>query len=367
VSTIRLTSSAHALEAIEDIESNPHPRPSFANLGGDLFKTELLLSIRPVSSVASARIFFATDIHGSESCFKKFIYAAKVYKCDTLIMGGDITGKKIIPCIKDAEDSFTVDWLGQHQTIRSREALEQVKNSIRSVGSYPYEMTEDERAALASDKSKFETLFEEIMCESVTKWVHYAEEKLKETNVRCFIQPGNDDTFQIDDILSRSERVENPEGRLIELSDGFEMISTGYSNPTPWNCPRDISEKELEVRINEMIHEVRDASRCVFNFHCPPYDSELDTAPLLDDKLNVIIKQGQMQTAPVGSKAVRAAIEAQGPLLGLHGHIHESRGVFNIGRTTCINPGSEYTEGILRGVIVILDGTRVKSYQFTSG
>jgi Icc-related predicted phosphoesterase len=349
------------------MEPNPHSRYIFANLEGDLFKTEHLLSIRPVSSVASVRIFFATDIHGSESCFKKFIYAAKVYKCDTVIMGGDITGKKIIPCIKEAEGLFTVDWLGQHQTIRSQEALEQVKNSVRSVGSYPYEMTEGERAALASDKSRFEALFEEIMRESVAKWVGYAEDKLKGTNVRCFIQPGNDDTFQIDDILSRSERVENPEGRLIELDGGFEMISTGYSNPTPWNCPRDISEEELGVRINEMIHDVRDPSRCVFNFHCPPHDSELDTAPLLDDKLNVIIKQGQMQTAPVGSKAVRAAIEAHGPLLGLHGHIHESRGVFNIGRTTCINPGSEYTEGILRGVIVILEGTRVKSYQFTSG
>ena len=318
-------------------------------------------------SVPAFRLFFATDIHGSESCFKKFIYAAKVYKCNTIIMGGDITGKKIIPCIKQSDGSYTVDWLGQHQTIRSREELEQLENNIRSVGSYPYEMTEDERAALASDQSKSDALFEKIMRESVAKWVAYAEEKLKGTNVRCFVQPGNDDTFQIDEILSESERVENPEGKSVELEGGFEMISTGYSNPTPWNCPRDITEEELGNRVGKMIREVRNPIRSIFNFHCPPYDSELDSAPQVDDKLNVIIKQGQMQMAPVGSKAVRAAIEAHGPLLGLHGHIHESRGVFKVGRTTCINPGSEYTEGILRGVIVTLEETKVKSYQFTSG
>jgi Icc-related predicted phosphoesterase len=320
-----------------------------------------------VFSVPAFRLFFATDVHGSESCFKKFIYAAKVYKCNTIIMGGDITGKKIIPCIKQSDGSYTLDWLGQHRTIRSREELEQLKNNIRSVGSYPYEMTEDERVALISDQSKSDALFEKIMRESVANWVGYAEEKLKGTNVRCFVQPGNDDTFQIDEILTGSERVENPEGKLVELEGGFEMISTGYSNPTPWNCPRDITEEELGNRVERMIGGVRNPIRSIFNFHCPPYDSELDSAPRVDDKLNVIIKQGQMQMAPAGSKAVRAAIEVHGPLLGLHGHIHESRGVFNIGRTTCINPGSEYTEGILRGVIVTLENTKVKSYQFTSG
>lgn len=317
--------------------------------------------------MAGVRIFFATDIHGSESCFKKFIYAAKVYKCNTVIMGGDITGKKIIPCIKQLDGSHSVDWLGQHLAIRSREELEHLKDSIRSVGSYPCEMTEDERAALASDQSKSDALFEKIMRESVASWVQYAEEKLKGTDVRCFIQPGNDDTFQIDEALSVSERVVNPEGKLIELEGGFEMISTGFSNQTPWSCPRDITEEELGNRIEKMVGEIHNPSRSVFNLHCPPYDSELDTAPQLDGQLNVVIKQGQMQTAPVGSKAVRAAIEAHCPLLGLHGHIHESRGVFTIGRTTCINPGSEYTEGILRGVIVTLDDTKVKSYQFTSG
>jgi Icc-related predicted phosphoesterase len=68
----------------------------------------------------------------------------------------------------------------------------------------------------------------------------------------------------------------------------------------------------------------------------------------------------------VGSKAVRRAIETYQPILSLHGHIHESRGVATIGRTVCINPGSEYPDGVLRGAIVDFDRDGVKSYVLTS-
>jgi Icc-related predicted phosphoesterase len=317
--------------------------------------------------LTEVRLFFATDIHGSESCFRKFVYASKAYKCDIIIMGGDITGKKVIPFVMQPDNTYACEWLGQHYSLTSSDELERLKTEVRSVGSYPVEMNEDERAKLSSDHTEFEALFDKIMQESIRNWVKYAEEKLRGKGVRCFIQPGNDDTFSIDEVLSGSELIVNPEGKVIELDNGFEMVSTGYSNPTPWYCPRDIKEEELASRIDAMTAKVHDMSKCIFNFHCPPYDTELDVAPQIDEQFNVIIKRGQIQTAPVGSRAVRAAIETHNPLLGLHGHIHESRGVFKIGRTTCINPGSEYTEAILRGVIVNLENTKVKSYQFTSG
>jgi Icc-related predicted phosphoesterase len=333
-------------------------------------KASLLISFNVTASVlilAGTRLFFATDIHGSESCFKKFVYASKAYKCDILIMGGDITGKKIIPIVKEPNGSCSCEWLGQHRSLASAENVERIKTEIRAVGSYPVVMDEKEKEELSSDQSRFESFFDKIMQESVREWVKYAESKLGGTKTRCYVQPGNDDALSIDEALSTSDLIINPEGKVIDLGEGFEMASTGYSNPTPWNCPRDIKDEELASRINGMIGQVHDLSRCVFNFHCPPYDSELDIAPQIDEQLNVIIKHGQMQMVPVGSKAVRTAIETHKPLLGLHGHIHESRGVFTIGRTTCINPGSEYSEGVLRGVIVNLDGAKVKSYQFTSG
>lgn len=316
--------------------------------------------------MVGVRLFFATDVHGSESCFKKFIYAAKAYKCGVLIMGGDLTGKKIVPLVEQADGSHTFEWLGRRGTAKSREVLERLKADIQSVGSYPLEMSESERSELSSDSSKFDALFGRIVLESIRSWVSYAEGRLKDAKVSCFIQPGNDDMFVIDEALSSSELIVNPEGKLYELTDGYEMISTGYSNITPWNCPRDVKEEELASRIEAMACQIRDPSRSVFNFHCPPYHSELDLAPQVDEHFNVVIKRGQVQMGPVGSTAVREAIQTHNPLLGLHGHIHESRGVFNMGRTTCVNPGSEYSEGVLRGVIVNLEG-KVKSYQFTSG
>ena len=70
---------------------------------------------------------------------------------------------------------------------------------------------------------------------------------------------------------------------------------------------------------------------------------------------------------PVGSTAVRELIERIQPVLALHGHIHESRGVANIGKTVAINPGSSYTEGVLQGVIVTLSGDKVVGQQLVTG
>jgi Icc-related predicted phosphoesterase len=76
---------------------------------------------------------------------------------------------------------------------------------------------------------------------------------------------------------------------------------------------------------------------------------------------------GADETEAVGSKAVRTAIEKHYPLLGLHGHVHESRGKTALGRTLCFNPGSFYTEGILTGAVIDLDKKGVKRWFFFSG
>jgi len=146
------------------------------------------------------------------------------------------------------------------------------------------------------------------------------------------------------------------------------MISCGYSNMTPWNCPRDFPEEELNKKISEMTAQVEEMEKCIFNLHCPPFNTMLDQAPKLDKDLNPSVQPGGgLEMAPVGSTAVREAIQKHQPLLGLHGHIHESKGTFKIGRTLCMNPGSEYAERILRGLLLDIDGNRVKDFMFTSG
>lgn len=318
-------------------------------------------------AMPQTRIFYATDIHGSEICFAKFLRAGEFYKAQVLVMGGDITGKMVIPVIGQHDSSYSVDFMGTTRKARGDVELSSLEKSIRDAGFYPYRTTLSEFQDLKADQTRVDVLFSKLMVESLRRWLAMAEESLKRTDVKCYITPGNDDRFDIDPLFKNGQRVINPEGQVISLDVHHEMISTGYTNMTPWNCPRDISEEELAKKVDMMAAKVKDLSNCIFNFHCPPFDSGLDSAPKLDEELRVSVKDGGLSMVPVGSVSVKSAIERYQPLLGLHGHIHESRGTSKIGRTLCVNPGSEYSEGILRGIILNLEKDRVKGYLPTSG
>jgi len=315
------------------------------------------------------RIFYATDLHGSEKCFMKLLKAGDIYEPNVIIVGGDITGKMIIPIIKQSDGRYIVNYLGVDKILKNEEEVKKIEQLIKDGGNYPYLTNEKEMEELTANKDLVEKLFSKLMMERVESWLKKAEERLKNKNIKLFITPGNDDRFEIDDIFKKFDftNVINPEGKVVEIDQHHEMINTGYANITPWKCPRDISEEELEEKIKNMIFQVKDIKNAIFNFHCPPYNSGLDTAPKLDENFKPETGADGIKMIPVGSIAVRKAIEEYQPLLGLHGHIHEARGVRLIGRTLCINPGSEYGEGILRGAIVNLERDKVKGYMLTSG
>jgi len=318
--------------------------------------------------MARTRIFYATDIHGSEDCFRKFLAAAREYKPNVLILGGDITGKMIIPIIAETQSEWTTTFLGERVTMRNETEVQAIEKKIRAVGNYTHRAPRKEAEEMQADENKVEALFSQLMCDSVSSWIKLAEERLRGSGTKCYVSPGNDDTLAIDPIIQSSSYVECPEGKVVMIDDQHEMVSCGYSNMTPWNCPRDISEEELGEKIASMAAQVHDLGRCIFNLHCPPYNTTIDQAPKLDKDLNPSVQPGGgFEMAPAGSIAVRDAIQKHQPLLALHGHIHESKGTFKIGRTLCLNPGSEYAERILRGVLLDIDGNRIKDFLFTSG
>ena len=311
------------------------------------------------------KIFFTTDVHGSEVCFMKFLNAAKAYKANAIILGGDITGKMIIPLVPKADKTYTVyggDAIGTFEV----SDVEEVKKKIMGSGYYPYIMSDQEYDHMRTEKNELDTLFSELMKQQVERWNNIAEERLKGTEVKCYISPGNDDRFIIDSVIGGGSSVVNPEDQVVDIG-GYEMITSGFVPPTPWNTSRECSEEELARKIENMTTKVQAMPKCIFNIHTPPHNSKLDEAPLLDENLRPIQKGGSPVIAAVGSTAVRTAIEKHQPLMGLHGHIHEGRGAQKIGKTLCLNPGSEYGEAVLRGVIVNLDGAKIKSYVFTSG
>jgi Icc-related predicted phosphoesterase len=311
------------------------------------------------------RIYYAGDVHGSEKCWRKFLNAAKFYEVDTLVMGGDITGKVMVPIVETGGGRHQVRVLGRDETV-SDEALDELEKRIRFNGFYPYRCSEDEYRRLEADEEHREGVVTEVMCRELERWLAVADEKLAGSDVRCLVMPGNDDEFDIDPILSRSARVENPDGRVVRLGE-YQLLSSAWANPTPWDSPRELPEDQLEARLEALAAELEPDVPAIFNLHCPPFDSALDMAPQLTDDLRVVRKGGEQVIVPVGSRAVRAVIERHRPLLGLHGHIHESRGAAELGRTLCLNPGSVYAEGVIDGVLVDLDGDRIVRHQFVQG
>ena len=314
------------------------------------------------------RVFFITDVHGSDVCFRKFLNAAKVYDANVLILGGDITGKAIIPIIERDGPKFSCNLFGNKFVMNSKEELDSKIKMIRDAGFYPYVSSEEEVRAMDSDRTKLDSIFEKLMVESIDAWVRLAHERLKGTGAKCFISPGNDDILAIDEHLKDDgEVVFNPEQKVVKIDDKHEMITLGYTNHTPWHSAREIDEDQLRSMVEGMCSQVSDMKNCLFNIHCPPIRTLLDQAPALDSDFKPITKGGEIQMIPAGSVATREAIEKYQPLCGVHGHIHESKGITKIGRTVCYNPGSDYNEGILKGLLLNLGDAKIKSYNFTSG
>jgi uncharacterized protein len=296
------------------------------------------------------RLYFATDIHGSERCFRKFLAAAKTYEADALILGGDIAGKGLVP-IQAVDGTLTATVRGESVSV-PKEEEPRLRAEINKLGFYSVVADEDERQRLDADREYQNTLFKREIIRQIEGWCELAAERLA-PEVRCIITPGNDDPTDIDPVLKAAPRIESPEGELFELGPVL-LASCGDVTPTPWNTEREYSEDELGKRLAKMMDAVPKGRRVVVNFHNPPFSSGLDFAAELDDTLLPVIRGGRPSIIPVGSKAVREAIKKYQPVVGLHGHIHESRGAQKIGRTMCINPGSDYSADLLRGVVVDL-------------
>jgi Icc-related predicted phosphoesterase len=317
--------------------------------------------------MATSRVFFITDVHGSTRCFKKFLNAAKFYDANVLVLGGDITGKLLIPIIEQEDGTYRCTFEGNELSLKNKAEVDGVVARANDSGYYTQLMTKKEYEEIAADPKNVKAAFVKAMVDRVGEWVRLAEERLAKAGVSCYISPGNDDTFDIDPVLTSSSYVVNPEGRVVSIDADHEMITLGYTNHTPWNSPREVDEEELSKMIEGMAVNVKNMKSAIFNIHVPPINTVIDKAPMVDKNLKVVVKGNQVQMVSAGSSACRKAIETHQPLLGIHGHIHESKGIVKIGKTLCANPGSEYGEGILRGFLAQLEGDRIKSYLLTSG
>lgn len=303
------------------------------------------------------RLYVCSDIHASERAWRKFVNAMRsnVYGVDAALIAGDLTGKAIVPVVKaESSGKWTAAVLGQRRTARTDEELAALERAIADLGYYAVRVSEEERRAMESDPTLVRRMFDEQITRRVREWMTLAADRLDGSGVPVYLMPGNDDDFEIDPVLAESTYCRNVNEQVVELTPWHQLVSMGWSSPTPWSTPRELPEEEFLDRLSTLMKDVRDPRATVMMTHVPPYDSGLDTAPLLSPDLRPTISAGDVLRGPVGSTGVRKAIETFRPVLGVHGHIHESGGERRIGDTLCINAGSEANHGVLRGYLVDL-------------
>jgi Icc-related predicted phosphoesterase len=312
------------------------------------------------------KVYFATDLHGSSKCFRKFINAGDFYGVDVLILGGDIAGKALQTIVRGADGRYRCTFVGTSYEVEPGPDLEALEKLIADHGYYPYRAEAGELDARRADGS-LDELFVELMRARLTDWLSLADERLRPSGKPLYFMLGNDDPAQLKTLLDDAPWGVQDEGEVVMLDDDHEMISWGYSNITPWNSHREMTEDQLAAVLTELAGRLQAPDRSIVNVHVPPFGSGLDEAPVLDANLIVQTAVGQVKFAPVGSTAVRDALLSIQPLLGLHGHIHESGGIRRLGRTIAINPGSDYGTGVLNGALITLDKDKVAAHQLVRG
>src|SRR4030067_302215 len=204
------------------------------------------------------KLFFATDVHGSEICWKKFINAGKFYEVDVLILGGDMTGKAIVPIIAQGGDRYKVTLLEQETMLEGQEAVDKMAAAIQNRGYYPFVTNPEEVADISGTPGKSDDLFLKEVLKTLERWMEYADQKLAGTGIQCYVCPGNDDVFEVDQMIAASKSVVHAEGKVIQLDEHHEMVSSGWSNPTPWDTHREEPDEALLTRPEAGIAQARD-------------------------------------------------------------------------------------------------------------
>ena len=316
------------------------------------------------------RLFLAADLHGSEIVFRKFLAAAKFYEADALLIAGDMTAKTISPIVQQRDGRFSTRLAGQSREDVSATEIEAIEKAIADSGQYPVRLSEDEYNGLRADPEKVDKLFIDCMIKQLQRWTRMAENHLGPLGIPMWWIGGNDDKPEALATVESTPHVHYVDEIVTRFDDDHEILGFGWTNPSPWRTPRELPEDALGKRLEPLLDRVQDPSRCIYLMHAPPYGTGLDIAPKLDsstDPPRPVTQGGQQVLIPVGSTSFRTAILETQPLVGLHGHIHETKNAAKLKKSVLVDPGSEYSAGTLRGALVNLERDRVLSYQFTTG
>jgi Icc-related predicted phosphoesterase len=308
-------------------------------------------------------VFFATDLHGSELCFRKFVAAAQFYSAGLLVLGGDLTGKELVLIRRLGVNQFAVRRDGEEVRLNGEGERREFERRCAEAGSYSETVDAEQQFSL----SDLDEMLRQAAQQRLQGWVSLANDKFKGADCSVFLIPGNDDFGALDAVLPNAGPVCNVDERVVTWRDSLQVAGLSWSTPTPWKTYREQPEEAIAAALERTMRSANPNLPLVLNVHVPPYGSGLDTAAALDAQLRPVVGPGGPVMQPVGSRAVGEAIRKYQPVLGLFGHAHESRGCVKIGDALCANPGSDYTHGRLLGFLAVVDNGRIQSWSLTEG
>ena len=228
-----------------------------------------------------------TDLHGSEICWKKFLNAGSFYGADVVILGGDVTGKAMVPIVQRANGTWEASLQDHRDTLESEDAIVEFEKRVMDRGYYPIRVSDQEYVAMQEDEVLVDKRFKEVMLDGTERWIAMAEEKLANTGIRVIACPANDDMFEIDDLLSGAQVVEtgDEDDRSSSATSRWSRWAGRTRRPgTPSARPRSPSWRPGSIERSRG-HR---SETTIFNFHAPPYGSKLDNAPALNPDLTYV-------------------------------------------------------------------------------
>src|SRR5579862_1495875 len=128
----------------------------------------MLRSLRKPKKKRAMRIFFATDVHGSDVCFRKFLAAARVYEADVLLLGGDFAGKGLVPVLRDGDVLRTE--IDDKQVSVAADGWDQLTADINRRGFYAAQLDTGELAELRQDPAALDRKFRSEIAAQAERW-----------------------------------------------------------------------------------------------------------------------------------------------------------------------------------------------------
>jgi len=294
------------------------------------------------------KLFYTTDLHGSERTFQKLLEAIRTRtEIDVFILGGDHAGKGFYPK-QPIEGGWCIHGPQQASVINSPEKLAIAEERAAFHGAYLVDLPPDESLNITAPYIVPAAAKHQAIIARAKDWAARLSQAAQESGKKIVITFGNTDPYTLD-LVYQKPGLLVATNSAVDLPNDWKLISVAevpVKNKS--KTERGATEDEIRSRIRKLSGEAHGVNKTIWAIHCPPI-----TTPIATRKKDKGV---------FGSYGVFSKISKKGPPLSLHGHIHQpQKRQCRIGRTLCLNPGSRL--GRLDAAIITLEGGRVQRAQ----